>query len=84
MIFLPFIAAGSTIPNHTSGCVCTHSLTNTTCINSSSVMELLGKLRLHHPVGKLRIVLDNAAYQRNYWVRWHAAFLDIELVFLPS
>ena len=60
------------------------SVTNTTSINSSSVMELLGKLRLLHPGSKIRIVLDNAAYQRNYWVRWHAAFLDIELVFLPS
>jgi len=23
-------------------------------------------------------------YQRNDWVRWHAALLDIELIFLPS
>ena len=60
------------------------SVTNTTYINSSSVMELLGKLRLLHPHSKIRIVLDNAAYQRNYWVRWHAALLDIELIFLPS
>jgi transposase len=60
------------------------TVTNTSSINSSSVIELLGKLRLLHPGRKIRIVLDNAAYQRNWWVRWHAALLDIELVFLPS
>ena len=45
---------------------------NRTYINTSSVMELLGKLRLLHPGSTIRIVLDNAA------------LLDIELVFLPS
>jgi transposase len=60
------------------------SVTNTTYINSSSVMELLGKLRLLHPGRRIKVVLDNAAYQRNYWVRWYAALLDIELIFLPS
>jgi len=60
------------------------SVTNTTDINSSSVMKLLGTLRLLHPDSKIRIVLDNAAYQRSYRVRWHAALLDIELIFLPS
>jgi transposase len=60
------------------------SVTNTTYINTSSVLELLGKLRLRHPGRQIKIVLDNAAYQRNYWVRWYAALLDIELIFLPS
>jgi transposase len=60
------------------------TVTNTTYINSSSVIELLGKLRLRHPGRKIKIVLDNAAYQRNWLVRWHAALLDIELIFLPS
>jgi transposase len=60
------------------------TVTNTTYINSSSVIELLGKLRLLHPGRKIKIVLDNASYQRNWVVRWHAALLDIELVFLPS
>jgi transposase len=59
-------------------------VTNTTYINSSSVMELLGKLRLLHPGRPIKIVLDNAAYQRNYVVRGYAALLDIEWVFLPS
>jgi transposase len=60
------------------------AVTNTTYINSSSVLELLGKLRLLHPGRPIKIVLDNASYQRNYVVRWYAALLDIELVFLPS
>jgi len=60
------------------------TVTNTTYINSSSVIELLGKLRLLHPGRKIKIVLDNAAYQRNWWVRWQAALLDIELIYLPS
>jgi len=60
------------------------TVTNTSYINSSSVMELLGKLRLLHPGRKIKIVLDNAAYQRNWLVRWYAALLNIELIFLPS
>jgi transposase len=60
------------------------TVTNTAYINSSSVMELLGKLRLLHSGRRIKIILDNAAYQRNYWVRWYAALLDIELIFLPS
>jgi transposase len=60
------------------------TVTNTTYINTSSVLELLGKLRLLHPGRKIKIVLDNAAYQRNWVVRWYATLLDIELIFLPS
>jgi transposase len=60
------------------------TVTNTTYINSSSVIQLLSKLRALHPGHPIKVVLDNASYQRNYLVRWHAAILDIELVFLPS
>jgi transposase len=60
------------------------TVTNTSYINSASVIELLSKLRHLHPGQSIKIVLDNASYQRNYLVRWHAAILDIELVFLPS
>jgi len=60
------------------------TVTNTTYINSASVIELLSKLRQTHPGRSIKVVLDNASYQRNYLVRWHAAILDIELVFLPS
>ena len=38
------------------------SVTNTTYINSSSVVELLGKLSLLHPGGGVKIILDNASY----------------------
>ncbi len=60
------------------------TVTNATYINSSSVVELLGKLSLLHPDRVIKVVLDNAAYQRCYWVRMYAAVLGIELVFLPS
>jgi hypothetical protein len=59
--------------------------TNTMYINSSSVVELLGKLSLLHPDQVVKVVLDNAAYQRCRWVsRMYAALLGIELIFLPS
>jgi len=60
------------------------TVTNTTYINSASVIELLSKLRQLHPGRSIKVVLDNASYQKNYLVRWHAAILDIELIFLPS
>ena len=60
------------------------TVTNATSINSSSVVELLGKLSLLHPDRVIKVVLDNAAYQRCYWVRSFAALLGIELIFLPS
>ena len=60
------------------------TVTNTTYINSVSVIELLIKLRQLHPGRSIKVVLDNASYQCNYLVRDYAAILDIELVFLPS
>jgi transposase len=60
------------------------TVTNATYINSSCVVELLGKLSLLHPDRAIKVVLDNAAYQRCYWVRMYAAVLGIELIFLPS
>jgi transposase len=60
------------------------SVTNTTYINSSSVVELLSKLALLHPEGTVKIILDNAAYQRCYWGRAFASVAGIQLVFLPS
>jgi transposase len=60
------------------------TVTNTSYINSPSVIELLGKLRLLHPGRPINVILDNAAYQRCYAVRGQAVLLDIELIFLPS
>jgi transposase len=60
------------------------SVTNTTYINSSSVIELLSRLSLLHPDRPIKVILDNAAYQRCYWVRSFSRLVGIELVFLPS
>ena len=60
------------------------AVTNITYVNSSSVMELLGKLRLLHPGRSIKVVLDNATHQRCCAVRSQAILLDIKLVFLPS
>jgi transposase len=60
------------------------TVTNATYINSSSVVELLGKLSLLHPDRAIKVVLDNAAYQRCFWVQSYARLLGIELIFLPS
>lgn len=60
------------------------SVTNTTYVNSSSVVELLGKLSLRHPEGGVKIILDNASYQRCFFVRAFASLVGIELIFLPS
>jgi len=60
------------------------SVTNATYINSSSVIELLSKLSLLHPDRPIKVILDNAAYQRCYWVRSFAMLIGIELIFLPS
>lgn len=60
------------------------TVTNMTYINSSSVIELLGKLWQLHPDRPIKVVLDNAAYQRCYPVRTFAIVLGIELIFLPS
>lgn len=60
------------------------AVTNSSYINSSSVIELLGKLSLLHPDQRIKIVLDNAAYQRCFLVQTYARLLGIELLFLPS
>jgi transposase len=60
------------------------SITNSTYINASSVCELLWKLaNLNLPI-PITVVLDNAPYQRCRMVESFAAFLGIELLFLPS
>jgi hypothetical protein len=60
------------------------TVTNTTYINSSSVIELLQQLYLLHPDRPIKVVLDNAAYQRCFLVQAYARLLGIELIFLPS
>jgi transposase len=62
-----------------------HTVVNETYINSTSVCELLRKIRKYHQDRSVpvKIVLDNASYQRCKLVQAEAASLGIELVFLP-
>ena len=53
-------------------------------INSLSVVALLEKIHQKYPHTKVTLVMDNASYQRCYYVRDHAKSLGIELLFLPS
>jgi len=59
---------------------------NTSYINHLSVIELLEKIREFHndSVIPISVFLDNAKYQRCKAVIERAAFLNIELMFLPS
>lgn len=69
-------------------CATTHRLftvCNTDYINSSSVCDLLNKIRQAYPVSMpITIVLDNARYQRCKLVQDTAKEMDIELLFLPT
>jgi transposase len=60
------------------------TVVNDSYINSSSVLELLQKLRLLHGDDSITVILDNAAYQRCWLVQSYARLLNIELLFLPS
>jgi transposase len=60
------------------------SIRTTENINSLSVVELLDKIRKKYPDTEVSLVMDNARYQRCYFVRDHARELGLELVFLPS
>lgn len=59
-------------------------VTNHGYINTSSVCDLLKAVSLAGLPGPVTLVLDNAAYQRNAFVQAYAAFLGIELLYLPS
>ena len=65
----------------------THELitvVNETYINSESVCELLWHLAQTNFTVPVTLVLDNARYQRCHLVQDFAAFLSIELLYLPS
>jgi transposase len=55
-------------------------------INANSVCELLRKIRKAHPDRSvpIKIVMDNARYQRCKLVEAEAEALGIEIIFLPS
>ena len=60
------------------------TVTNLTDINSESVCQLLGKLVELGLQVPLTLVLDNARYQRCALVQAVAAWLGIELLYLPA
>lgn len=53
-------------------------------VNSASIVRLLNKLAVKHPVGKIHLVLDNASYHHSkvvkLWLKKHRRF---KLHFLP-
>jgi transposase len=59
-------------------------IVNRSYINSSTVIELLEKIRTVYCDNAISIVLDNAKYQRCKVVMAKAAALHIELLFLPT
>jgi transposase len=59
------------------------TFSNFSYINSHSVCELMDKLTTHYRGLPIFIVLDNARYQKNEFVKAYAEYLNIQLVFLP-
>ena len=57
---------------------------NDTYITATQVVELLEKISANYTINPIKIVLDNARYQRCKMVIERAADLGIELVFLPT
>ena len=58
-------------------------VTNHAYINASSVCDLLKEVSRAGLAGPVTLVLDNAAYQRCAFAQAYAAFLGVELLFLP-
>jgi len=56
------------------------TITNDTYITFSEVIELLCDLSLEYAGKSIRLVLDNASYQKCYIVQYIAADLGIELM----
>ena len=59
------------------------SVTNDTYITFSEVCELLCNIALEYAGKPIRLVLDNASYQKCYIVQDTAVLLGIELIFIP-
>ena len=60
------------------------TVTNTTYINSESVVALLRQLAQQFTDHPITLVLDNARYQRNHYVMAEAERLRITLMWLPT
>ena len=59
------------------------TITNDTYITFSEVIELLCEISLEYAGKPIRLILDNASYQKCYIVQDTAALLGIELVYIP-
>ncbi len=60
------------------------SVVNDKVVNSETVRELLYKIAAAHCGILITVILDNAKYQRCYYVIDYAKQLGIELLFLPG
>lgn len=60
------------------------SVTNTTVVNTDTMLALLRTIAGEKLVGPITVVLDNAKYQRNKIVQALAVELGIRLLYLPS
>jgi transposase len=58
-------------------------VTNTTVVNTDTMCELLRAIAAEPLTGPIRVVLDNARYQRNKVVQALAEELGIRLMYLP-
>jgi transposase len=67
--------------NYVSGKV--ETVVNNTYITSTQVVEMLELLALKY-TSPIKIILDNASYQRCAFVKEAAGRLNIELIFLPT
>jgi len=63
---------------------CVETIANETYITSTEVVEMLEKLAVKYSGKIIKIVLDNARYQRCELVITKARELGIELLFLPT
>jgi transposase len=60
------------------------TITNDTYITSSQIIMLIDKLLVEYPNQAIKMVLDNASYQRCKLVTEYAITAGVELIFLPS
>ena len=60
------------------------TVVNITCITSTEVVEMMEKLAKDYVGKSIKIVLDNARYQRCRIVVEAAERLGVELIFLPT
>jgi transposase len=60
------------------------TITNEAYITSAQIIMLIDKLLIEYPGQIIKLVMDNAKYQRCRLVMEYAAKHDIELIFLPT